>query len=46
MLDVGAVVAAGVGFVLPAIGGLVGFVVVTVEFVAAAADDLVAVFVV
>ena len=45
MLDVGAVVVANAGFVVSAIGGLVGFVIVIGEFVVAANDGLVAVLV-
>jgi len=45
MLDVGAVVVANAGFVVAAIGGLVGFVLVIGEFVVAANDGLVAVLV-
>ena len=46
MLDVGAVVVANAGFVVAAIGGLMGFVLVIGEFVVADDDGLVAFFVV
>ena len=45
MLDVGAVVVANAGFVVAAIDGLVGFVLVIGEFVVAADDGLVDVLV-